>query len=101
MYLYPIRVQDFNVTSLDKWLIIFLQNAVDGMVDTTTAAIDRIGNAFTNIDLIAKPIVIDNTTLSFDQNTQQHILHWMTQLDHQPAKREYGKLLNILLYGNK
>lgn len=81
--------------------LIFLQNAVDGMVDTTTAAIDRIGNAFTNIDLIAKPIVIDNTTLSFDQNTQQHILHWMTQLDHQPAKREYGKLLNILLYGNK
>lgn len=81
--------------------LIFLKNAVETIVDKTTIAIDRIGNAFTNIDLITKPIVIDNTTLSFDQNAQQYILNWMYQLGHQPAKREYGKLINILLYGNK
>ena len=81
--------------------LIFLKNAVEVIVNETTASIDRISNAFANIDLITKPIVIDNTTLSFDQNTQQYILNWMYQLGHQPAKREYGKLINILLYGNK
>ena len=85
----------------EKKELIFLKNAVETITDETTAAIDRIGNAFENINLVTKPVISSDTVLLFDQKNQQYILNWMRQLGHQPAKREYGKILNILLYGNK
>lgn len=80
--------------------LIFLKNAVETIVNETTVAIDLVGNAFANIDLVTKPILAGNKTLSFDQKMQQYLLNWMVQLGHQPAKREHSKLLNVLLYGN-
>ena len=78
--------------------LIFLQHAVEAIVDKNTVSIDLIGNAFGNIERITAPIVVnDNLTLSFHNDVQLNILNWMTNLGHQPAKQEYGKLINFRL----
>ena len=78
--------------------LIFLQHAVEAIVDKNTVSIDLIGNAFGNIERITVPIVVnDNLTLSFHNDVQLNILNWMTNLGHQPAKQEYGKLINFRL----
>ena len=78
--------------------LVFLQHAVEAIVDKNTVSIDLIDNAFDNIERITAPIVVnDNLTLSFHKDVQLNILNWMTNLGHQPAKREYEKLINFRL----
>ena len=78
--------------------LVFLQHAVEAIVDRNTISIDLIGNAFENIERITAPIVVNNNlTLSFHKDVQLNILNWMTNLGHQPAKQEYEKLISFRL----